>query len=522
MTMGDKTVWIIPAVELRWLWAPLGAVLYRRLGLKPVILCTTDKDAAFYRGALPDDVPADVVVLPDRYSLVRNPADLPSAEAAAKSLSAFEAETGYLFVRDMFLPDRQFARSFVFGADKVAKSKSTARATQDLVWRAGAAQIDFARDLAETHPPALMVCLTGANGMATRPLAAICRTVGAQMRNLVHTRFGFRYFWAQDERHNAPYVDAALAEQPMPSEAEVARVQAELRPTGDFEYYVARMREQRRIGKMAMQMARNVWKHTRNRLTGNRKAKIGYYMMGELGMIMNARTQAKFLTGPRCTRLADIPDGARCVFFPLQVEPEISLHALVPDYFDQLNTVARIAMNLPSDTLLLVKEHPAQIGRRGKAFYDKLQAIPNVRLMSDTEHSYPIIRRADLIVAVTSSVAHEGAVMGRKVVYLSTDGPLTTLPHVKTLPPEQGLRALADLLNDDGAWPTEADRLRYGARYYIGFERIALDMSTIGTDIFNRNRTVKPEEVERIADSLLASLPSTAEEAPAKAAGGAA
>ncbi|MDW3206327.1 MAG: hypothetical protein R8L07_12395 [Alphaproteobacteria bacterium] len=480
--------------------------VYKRRGIKPVLLCTTEKDAGYYRSQIAADVPAEVLVLPDRYSLIQAPEKLPSLQESMVALQKFERDTGYLFVRDMLLPDRQFARSFLVGADKIAKSKSTARATPELIWRVGGVLADFARRLAETHPPALFVCLTGGTGMATRPLTAATRLAGGQMRNLVHTRFGYRYYWAEDEKHNAAYLRDLLSSLPMPADEEVERVKQALRPTGDFEFYVSRMRSQRRLDRMAIHMARNVWKHIRYHVSRSRKAKIGYYMMGELGMIMNARRQARFLVSDACTRLADLPEDKRTVFFPLQVEPEISLHALVPDYFDQLNSVGRIAMNLPADTLLLVKEHPAQIGRRGKEFYDRILAFPNVRLISETEHSYPIIRRSDLIIAVTSSAAHEAAVMGRKVVYLHQSGILDHLPHVKYLPPEKGFAALSGLLNDEGQWPSEEDRIRFGVRYYAGLEQHALDFAQIGTDIFNRNREVKESEVAMIVDSLEASL----------------
>ncbi|MDF1750893.1 MAG: hypothetical protein P1V34_18670 [Alphaproteobacteria bacterium] len=266
------------------------------------------------------------------------------------------------------------------------------------------------------------------------------------------------------------------------------------------------MRKQRRLDRLAYLILQNIYKHLRYRLGRSRKAKIGYYMIGEIKMIIHGRTQAKYLTGPDCPRLADLDDRYRYVFFPLQVEPEVSLHGLAPEYFDQINTIAQISFNLPADAKLIVKEHPAQIGRRGTAFYKKIQSFPNVILISELEHSYPVMRSCDLVLSVTSSVAHEAAVMGKKVVYLFGNGPLSSLPHVKGLPMSLGLRALTGLMEEEN-WPTEEERIRDGVRYYVGLERHAsLDFASMGTDMFNRSRTAQPSEIEKIIDSLVASL----------------
>lgn len=504
--MTKRYIWIDPAAEMRWLWIPFGCEMYKRFGATPLLLCRTEKDREYYMSQVPDGAPFEAVVLPDRYSMAMTGNGLPDIDGALSILKKFEKESGYCFMRDVALPDRQFSRTYVFGADKVAKSKSTARANHETVWRVGARIVESAQELFERYPPILFVSLTGGTGMASRPFIAILKRHGVPVRNMIHTRFGFRYYWSEDEVHNSQRLNNLIAAEPLPDDETVNRVLQQLRPTGDFEYYVTKMRKQRRLDRLAYLVLQNMYKHLRYRLGRSRKAKIGYYMLGEIGMIVNGRTQAKYLTGPDCPRLADLDDRYRYVFFPLQVEPEISLHGLAPEYFDQINTIAQISFNLPADAKLVVKEHPAQIGRRGTAFYKKIQSFPNVILISELEHSYPVMRSCDLVLSVTSSVAHEAAVMGKKVVYLFGNGPLSMLPHVKGLPKNQGFRALTDLL-DDANWPSEADRVREGVRYYVGLERNAsLDFASMGTDMFNRSRVSRPEEIETITDSLVVSL----------------
>ena len=45
----------------------------------------------------------------------------------------------------------------------------------------------------------------------------------------------------------------------------------------------------------------------------------------------------------------------------LQVEPEINSYAMVSSNFNSYSLIKSFALNLPSNTILYVKEHPAQI-----------------------------------------------------------------------------------------------------------------------------------------------------------------
>ncbi len=501
----NKYVWITPATEVRWLWGKLASELYRRHKVIPLFIVGTEQDLKFYLSKVDEGVPAEGVVVPDRYMMAMESDALPPMDEALPALMKFEAETGCGFVREILMPDRQFARAFVFGGDMVASSKTTKRATHNIVWRVGGSMILFFQKLVDKFPPSLYCCLSGGTGMIGRPISALMTMHGVPVRNLVHTRFGFRYFWSEDELHNSDWMNERHREQPMPTAEEVEQVQEALRPTGDFEFYVNRMRKRRRLDRLAVQVLQNIYKHLRYRLGRSRKVKIGYTMSGEIAMIMNGRRQARYLTGPTCTRLKDLLDGFRYVFFPLQVEPEVSLHGLAQEYFDQINTVAQISMNLPADAILIVKEHPAQIGRRSTGFYKRIQGIPNVRLISELEHSYPVMRRCDLIIAVTSSAAHEAAVMGLKVVYLSQNGPLLTIPHVRNVSSKEGLQGLRALLAESG-WGTEEDRRRDGVRYYQALEKNAVDFSYIGTELFNRDRVPTKEEISYVADTLTRTL----------------
>ena len=505
MTTATQYVWIQPATEFRWLWAPLAEAIYCELGLKPLFICTTSEDAEYYKSQYKGANGLVTAVMPDRYEMARTKIGLVESKSAIDIVKEFEEQKTTLFFRDLYLPDRQFARSFVTGADKVARSRATDFATHDVILRAGATILKFVDDLSDKYPPVLLLCLSGGTGMVGRPIMEGVRRAGGMIRNLVHSRFGYRYFWAVDERHNAPELINSFVQIKAPSVKDIERVAKEMSPTGDFEFYVSRMRKKRRLLPLAKELARNSYKHLKNHVARNRKAKIGYSMLGEWQMIINGRMQGNFLTSEECVRLADIDAEFKKVMFPLQVEPELSLHGLAPRYTDQLNTVRQIAMNLPANAILLVKEHPAQVGRRGPQFYKSLKNIQNVRLISDLEHSYSVIRASDLIIAVTSSVAHEAAVMGKKVIYLADDGPLHCVAHVRKIGELGGIEHLSRAF-DEEIWEVEEERVIEGARYYMLLERVGLDLGFLGAGMFSKNFNPSQDDMTVISRSLINSI----------------
>jgi hypothetical protein len=120
------------------------------------------------------------------------------------------------------------------------------------------------------------------------------------------------------------------------------------------------------------------------------------------------------------------------VFFPLHVEPELSLMVFAPEYANQLELCRRLAMDLPRGTRLLTKEHPNMVSSRPRRFYDDLKGLVNVELI----HSSVPIRDIFMspwcraIVGVSSTAGFEAAMNGRPVVMLGPV-PYSGLPTVR-------------------------------------------------------------------------------------------
>jgi hypothetical protein len=119
--------------------------------------------------------------------------------------------------------------------------------------------------------------------------------------------------------------------------------------------------------------------------------------------------------------------GLRYAFFPLHTEPEVSLLVYGRPYVNQIEIIRMLAMSLPVDMVLVVKEHPWMVGKRSMNAYAKILDIPRVRLADPKLEARTLIQGASLVAVVTGSVALEAAMLGKPVVTFG-DCPYNLLP----------------------------------------------------------------------------------------------
>jgi len=112
----------------------------------------------------------------------------------------------------------------------------------------------------------------------------------------------------------------------------------------------------------------------------------------------------------------EVPE--RFVYYPLQVTPESSINTLAPYFVDQLRAIDMILYNMPSDCMLVVKEHPAMLGLRPDSFYKELKHKPGVVLADPSIPSIELVKRAALTVSVTGTACLEAFLMARPSMHL--------------------------------------------------------------------------------------------------------
>jgi hypothetical protein len=142
-------------------------------------------------------------------------------------------------------------------------------------------------------------------------------------------------------------------------------------------------------------------------------------IMGNFGFIRNPvrrirerRNFGRFDIGS----VDELPD--RFIFYPLQYTPEASINTPAPYFVDQLRVIDAVRFAMPSDYILVVKEHPACLDMRPLPFMRRIQQCAGVRIAKVSIPATEILKKAALTVTVTGTAALEGFVMGRPTLTL--------------------------------------------------------------------------------------------------------
>ena len=212
---------------------------------------------------------------------------------------------------------------------------------------------------------------------------------------------------------------------------------------------------------------------------------------------------ANMLEKPPYRTLEDVPADAKVVYFPLQFEPELSIQGHAPECVDQLTVLTQIALSLPADAVLVVKEHPYQGGRRPHHVYRQILRMPNVVMMRSSVNSQSIIEHATVACAITSTVAHEAAILGKPVAYFNRHAPIRAIPHVRQIRSYEDLAWIRHMLFEDDP-VAERQRRADGARYLYALQEYCMDLGSF--DMFTRDTAPNDAELDILAEPLLECL----------------
>jgi hypothetical protein len=106
------------------------------------------------------------------------------------------------------------------------------------------------------------------------------------------------------------------------------------------------------------------------------------------------------------------------VYFPLHVTDDYKIRRVVPHCANQDAIVEQVAACLPHGYDLVLKEHPLSIGWNPLSLLRRLSAIDNVRLVQPHTSSHELIRRAEAVVVISSTVGLEALLYGKPVMTL--------------------------------------------------------------------------------------------------------
>jgi len=110
--------------------------------------------------------------------------------------------------------------------------------------------------------------------------------------------------------------------------------------------------------------------------------------------------------------------GRQFVYFPLHVVDDYKILRIIPHTNDQASLIEQVAGALPHGYDIVLKEHPMSIGRNRLALLHRLAQIPNARLVEPRTSSHELMRGADAVVVISSTVGLEALLHGRPVLTL--------------------------------------------------------------------------------------------------------
>lgn len=109
-----------------------------------------------------------------------------------------------------------------------------------------------------------------------------------------------------------------------------------------------------------------------------------------------------------------IETGKKSVYFPLQMQPEMTTSTLGGIYTDQLLAIEKISNMIPDEWVIHVKENPKQLeGHRGKYFFKRLALLPKVRYLSQEVNSFELIEASEFVATVSGTAGWE-ALLAKK------------------------------------------------------------------------------------------------------------
>ncbi|PSK94452.1 hypothetical protein [Taibaiella chishuiensis] len=104
-------------------------------------------------------------------------------------------------------------------------------------------------------------------------------------------------------------------------------------------------------------------------------------------------------------------------FYPLHLEPEaVVLYWADGLYTNQVKLIENIAAQLPAGVLLYVKDHPHLYGYRDRADYERIQSIPNVKLLAPSIPGKQIIKDCKGVITINGTGGLEALLMNKHVV----------------------------------------------------------------------------------------------------------
>jgi len=500
-----KYIWFNTDGQSAWLWKALAMDLGARLGLKPLLIVQSEQDKQMYLRQEPAGFDGEIIVRKDVYGeVVDRQADAISEAEILERARRIEDKYGVFLVRDILMNDRHLGRGFKPGAKGYGRSATSEAATFIRSIFACVSMYEFAEAIFDKFPAGISVSFGGQLGMMGRPFADVCLANAVPLRSIDSARFGPWFYWSDDSYENSGRFEAVFASTPEPNDHDVRRIRETVAPNILHEseaataFYEMSSTFIRRLLRSVISFARYYY----GAMRGYRKSKVGILPFERLAAPFRFQAQMNFYLR-RSTRDLSRFAGRKKVFFPLQMEPEMGTFSFDVYLPNQLSVIQEIALSLPPDAVLLVKEHIWQFGQRDLVFLKAIAEIPNVVLVDHRVRGFDLIKQCDLVCTLTGSSGHEAAILGIPVLRYGQRGIINVLAHVHRATGKDDKHLIRSLLSTESE-SRRKERQIAGAKFAIAVERFGFDVT--GFDFVSRKKLALSSEVEALSNSMIQTL----------------
>ena len=140
------------------------------------------------------------------------------------------------------------------------------------------------------------------------------------------------------------------------------------------------------------------------------------YMRPWTWAVNRRKERVRGLVARRMTQ--PLREGRPFVYFPIHVTNDYKVKRVIPHCVDQAAIIEQVAEALPQGYDIVLKEHPVSIGRNPLSMLRRLRNIENVRIVHPYTSSHDLIKAADAVIVISSTVGLEALLHGRPVLTL--------------------------------------------------------------------------------------------------------
>jgi len=496
--MKNIVIWGI--ANFNWLWMPLAKELKRRNNAKIYFICSGQQSVENWKKLDKEGIVDSYVTTNYFFFEYDNCTDLPD-EVYARARH-YEEKYNTLVV-DVLQTDKHLGLGFSAGGPNHPKSELGAKSDYLKSVNLFNKVFKFWEDYLDKVKPELVICAS--SGIVGKSFSVIARYRGIPIRYPALARYQSYFYWVTDEYFTFSAIEEKFN---AISEKKVNELVTEEEPNNSKrlpwaqKYYKIWTKDRPFITLIKWIIGQiKIYSYRRyHRIVnmGNYKflENIKYLIRKSIGL-----KNAKHL---KTIELKDL-DNKSLVFFPLHAEPETSLGMLSPEFNEQLAAIELLAKNLPSGTLLVVKEHLGYSPSRPRDFYSTILSIPNVVMVSPHEYATDVIKMARCVIVITSTVGQEAAVLGVPVISFGIHNNYNFLPHVHVVQSWKELRPLLSKLLKEETQEGQRKRKADGRKFLAALKASSINLE--GSDYISVKREPASKwETELFYSSLMKSL----------------